>query len=169
MPHFPDASPVSDLPDLTTLDTEAPIVVHHADADGVVRHVATRVNGEHPARRLRALHEIVTLSDHLPVTHPLYVAGLDGSAVWVLALAGTGGRVRLGVSEHTLDDGFGRVLFTWPATGVQDPIERAARFLHAEVRGEVACRVCGCTDTWGCNDGCDWRAPHLCSSCPTPR
>lgn len=37
--------------------------------------------------------------------------------------------------------------------------------------GARACRVCGCTDLWACDDGCFWVEPDLCSSCegePTP-
>jgi hypothetical protein len=33
-----------------------------------------------------------------------------------------------------------------------------------------ACRVCGCTDEWGCAEGCWWVEADLCSSCvPTER
>lgn len=31
--------------------------------------------------------------------------------------------------------------------------------------GVQACRVCGCTDACGCEEGCWWVAPGLCSSC----
>lgn len=27
------------------------------------------------------------------------------------------------------------------------------------------CRVCGCDDEWGCEAGCSWAEPDLCSSC----
>ncbi len=27
------------------------------------------------------------------------------------------------------------------------------------------CRVCGCTDLYGCPDGCWWVEPDLCSQC----
>jgi hypothetical protein len=27
------------------------------------------------------------------------------------------------------------------------------------------CRVCGCTDEWGCPGGCYWVEPDLCSDC----
>jgi len=28
-----------------------------------------------------------------------------------------------------------------------------------------ACRVCGCTDEWGCDEGCEWVEWDLCSAC----
>jgi hypothetical protein len=27
------------------------------------------------------------------------------------------------------------------------------------------CKVCGCTDQWGCDEGCYWVAENLCSAC----
>jgi len=29
----------------------------------------------------------------------------------------------------------------------------------------MACRVCGCTDEFGCAEGCEWVQPGLCSAC----
>lgn len=40
--------------------------------------------------------------------------------------------------------------------------------LNAAATGGVAmraCRVCGCTDAWGCDEGCWWVDEDLCSSC----
>ena len=31
--------------------------------------------------------------------------------------------------------------------------------------GVPYCRRCGCTDVVGCDEGCFWVAPDLCSSC----
>lgn len=31
--------------------------------------------------------------------------------------------------------------------------------------GPGVCRVCGCTDQYGCPEGCYWVEPDLCSSC----
>ncbi len=31
--------------------------------------------------------------------------------------------------------------------------------------GIATCRVCGCTDRCGCESGCSWSEPDLCSSC----
>lgn len=31
--------------------------------------------------------------------------------------------------------------------------------------GPGVCRVCGCTDEYGCDGGCYWVEPDLCSSC----
>lgn len=36
---------------------------------------------------------------------------------------------------------------------------------YAAVAGERTCRVCGCTDAWGCPEGCYWVEDDLCSSC----
>lgn len=33
------------------------------------------------------------------------------------------------------------------------------------MNGEPACRVCGCTDRFGCEEGCYWAEPDLCSVC----
>lgn len=30
---------------------------------------------------------------------------------------------------------------------------------------EMACRLCGCSDTAACPGGCIWYAPNLCSRC----
>lgn len=30
---------------------------------------------------------------------------------------------------------------------------------------ERSCRVCGCTDAWGCDEGCEWVEADLCSAC----
>jgi|GEM_PF-6058338 len=42
----------------------------------------------------------------------------------------------------------------------EDHIEHVA----PEERVRV-CRVCGCTDEWGCEEGCFWMESDLCSSC----
>lgn len=47
-----------------------------------------------------------------------------------------------------------------------------ARVLYgrAPLEPEGICRVCGCTDEWGCDGGCSWvDAEHtLCSECEGP-
>ena len=43
--------------------------------------------------------------------------------------------------------------------------ERAARDAYAKATGETPCRVCGCTESWGCEDGCCWVSDGLCSAC----
>lgn len=40
--------------------------------------------------------------------------------------------------------------------------DRQARIAAGE---EEVCRVCGCSDTKACPDGCMWAEPGLCSSC----
>ena len=30
------------------------------------------------------------------------------------------------------------------------------------------CEKCGCTDEYGCDEGCSWVRPNLCSSCADP-
>ena len=29
----------------------------------------------------------------------------------------------------------------------------------------MTCKVCGCTDDWGCDEGCGWIEHDICSSC----
>jgi hypothetical protein len=41
-----------------------------------------------------------------------------------------------------------------PLAPVEFPIENGPR-----------CRVCSCTDEYGCDEGCAWVEPNLCSSC----
>ena len=31
--------------------------------------------------------------------------------------------------------------------------------------GAAVCRVCGCTDEYGCDGGCSWVEENLCSAC----
>lgn len=66
-----------------------------------------------------------------------------------------------------------QVVVDWPiAIDEQEllsalPAEFAgARVISAEC--ESQCRVCGCTDTFGCNNRCWWVEPGLCSSCTGP-
>lgn len=40
-----------------------------------------------------------------------------------------------------------------------------ARKLYAHLTGQMACRTCGCTNDWACEDGCWWVQADLCSSC----
>ncbi|WP_104992758.1 hypothetical protein [Deinococcus sp. NW-56] len=42
--------------------------------------------------------------------------------------------------------------------------EREARELYVTLTGRRACRVCSCTDDWGCGE-CDWVETELCSAC----
>lgn len=42
---------------------------------------------------------------------------------------------------------------------LDDIIEGAALFMGA------VCRRCGCTEAWGCPDGCGWAQVDLCTSC----
>lgn len=55
----------------------------------------------------------------------------------------------------------------------QSPVLTEARFiddgpvrrLYGQLTGARTCRVCGCSDAWGCDGGCWWTRPDLCSSC----
>lgn len=44
----------------------------------------------------------------------------------------------------------------------QAEAERQARIAAGE---EEVCRVCGCSDSKACREGCIWAEPGLCSSC----
>lgn len=46
-----------------------------------------------------------------------------------------------------------------------DEFERLAIAADAVLQGYDYCRVCGCTDACGCEGGCSWVKPGLCSSC----
>ncbi len=49
--------------------------------------------------------------------------------------------------------------------GVNPDREHVARRYRATVLGLRACRACGCTDDWACDEGCSWAEPDLCSGC----
>jgi ASCH domain len=36
---------------------------------------------------------------------------------------------------------------------------------RSPIRRKRKCRVCGCTDEWGCDEGCEWVELDLCSAC----
>ncbi|HYG60715.1 MAG TPA: DUF1292 domain-containing protein [Symbiobacteriaceae bacterium] len=46
-----------------------------------------------------------------------------------------------------------------------EEFERVMIAAEAAVAGLDYCRVCGCTDANGCEGGCIWAAPGLCSRC----
>lgn len=43
--------------------------------------------------------------------------------------------------------------------------EHQARQVYAAWTGESACEQCSCTDSWSCEEGCDWHRPGLCTAC----
>lgn len=162
--------------DLSTL-------VPERDAQGRLTRLAVTVTGEFAARRLAALLE-VTLSRQPGWEHPYFVAWELEEATWLVTARGNAGRLIANTdgTRFTLDDGLGRELLTLlvegsPQVPSGDPLhvvhvldqdqaaERAARFLHAESTGEVTCDRCGCTNTWGCEQGCSWAALGLCDAC----
>lgn len=57
----------------------------------------------------------------------------------------------------------------WAANGVALPPAMTLRLLAYvglfEQQFGEACRVCGCTDQFGCFEGCGWARPGLCTSC----
>ncbi|GAA5501114.1 hypothetical protein Dxin01_00845 [Deinococcus xinjiangensis] len=42
---------------------------------------------------------------------------------------------------------------------------KEARHAYAKATGETTCHSCGCTESWGCEDGCWWVSEGLCSAC----
>jgi PRTRC genetic system protein A len=64
--------------------------------------------------------------------------------------------VRVGVYGHHMDV---------PADMVFDDLGPFVDLLHVEAAYDRACRVCGCTDSHGCENGCFWVADDLCSNC----
>lgn len=51
--------------------------------------------------------------------------------------------------------------------GFPEDIEKMAEY-HCGDDDEVACRVCGCTDSHACDGGCYWVEDDLCSACADP-
>jgi len=51
----------------------------------------------------------------------------------------------------------------WPCSGPQ-LVHCVMVMLSREAEGRV-CRICGCTDGFGCLEGCSWVEEDLCSSC----
>ena len=53
-----------------------------------------------------------------------------------------------------------------PAASGSASKKKSAKKARAERRVRAGvCRVCGCTDEWGCDGGCEWVEPDLCSEC----
>ena len=48
---------------------------------------------------------------------------------------------------------------------VADACRMGRAFAYATMRGQPACRVCGCTQDRACDGGCSWVDDDLCSSC----
>jgi hypothetical protein len=46
---------------------------------------------------------------------------------------------------------------------VPDRVLAGAKWAPAYTSG--VCRVCNCTDAFGCDEGCEWVEPDLCSAC----
>lgn len=44
-------------------------------------------------------------------------------------------------------------------------IDVEVRSAYAKLIREVPCRVCGCSDSWACDEGCWWVDTDLCSGC----
>ncbi|MBZ9715341.1 hypothetical protein [Deinococcus multiflagellatus] len=65
----------------------------------------------------------------------------------------------------------------WQAAGLITPLpnfpevlcpcadEHTLRAEYVRLSGARHCRICLCTDAWGCEEGCSWAGPDLCSSC----
>lgn len=56
----------------------------------------------------------------------------------------------------------------WTAGGivyVRPDGEALLRRAYGVLAGGPVCRQCGCSDHWGCKEGCWWIEPDLCSGC----
>lgn len=135
------------------------------DAHGHVLSFTLTAQGEHPARRLRALDALSRARDVF--SDPHFLAGdEDETTAWIVTTNGGAGRVTSGPDGWVLDDGFGRHLYTFPgSTPSLEALTLAARFLHVAVSEEPSCSGCGCTDNWACEGGCSWVRPGWCSTC----
>lgn len=138
-------------------------------ADGRVLSFTVTAEGEHPARRLRALEALSQAHDVF--SDPHFLAGDENdTTVWIVTTNGGAGRLVYGPDGWVLDDGFGRHLYTFPV-GLPslEALTLAARFLHAAVTLDPVCSGCGCTDNWACEEGCTWVRPGWCSACEEAR
>jgi hypothetical protein len=135
------------------------------DVQGQVLSWTLNAVGEAPSRRLRALQDLSETADVF--SHPHFLVGdASDTQAWIVTTNGGAGRVTFGPGGWVLDDGFGRHLYTFGVDlGALEALTLAARFLHVEVSPHPACSGCGCTEVWGCADGCTWEKPGQCSSC----
>jgi hypothetical protein len=135
------------------------------DPQGRVLSFTLTAQGEHPARRLRALEALSDARDLFSDPHFLF-GDTDDTTCWLLTTNGGAGRLAFGPEGWVLDDGFGRHLSTFPVSlHALDALTRAARLLHVEVSTEPVCSGCGCTDNWACEGRCTWDHPGWCSTC----
>lgn len=159
---------------------DAPVMVKNLDAQGQVTGLAIRVEGVFASRLVNALVELTQSQGSVEVDHPYFQGWLVEDGLWVITRPGNAGWVKLREDGQALEveDGFGVQLFSVPLhelAQVLDPyglsaeIERVARYLRQQVTGERVCRKCGCTPSWGCEDGCDWAEADLCTGCETVR
>lgn len=64
--------------------------------------------------------------------------------------------------QRRICPGCGREWYSADEDGVWSCLECGAEIPPP---GPGVCRVCGCTDEYGCPEGCWWVEPDLCSSC----
>ena len=98
-----------------------------------------------------------------------FLAGLPGLSLTAPELAKA-----LGVDERAVVGHLAALCaaeIVYPSEGLKgwyylpENLEGEVRALFAKLMDETPCRLCGCTDSWGCDEGCWWVEPDLCSSC----
>jgi hypothetical protein len=110
-----------------------------------------------PARRAAVLHRI-WWDGPLPLSDLRELVPDDASgselAEHLLFLGHAG---LIDIAEDPADPLFG------PAAA--PGAEERARRGYAALLNLPTCRVCGCSDSWACEDGCWWLAEGVCSNC----
>lgn len=101
---------------------------------------------------------------NMPARFPDHI-GRDGSGTWL----GEGVKVVLPV-DYDGDSGDEHHDRPEQLHHVDIPEEQGTPLLEAQDDEDDSgvirsCRVCGCTDEYGCDVGCEWVGPDLCSAC----
>lgn len=93
-------------------------------------------------------HSLVKLRRHYPAKDRTWLMGTVWEVVWYRR------SIQRAVLRH--DDGGSTSLLVHVPKGAFAIVSSAA---------EPQCRVCGCTESEACSEGCFWIEPWLCSGC----
>lgn len=133
----------------------------HVKVRAATRHTSVQVDHSRglcgelvmaPGEWLLFRHTLLTAYEHEPV----WVR--DGGRAQVFVPAGP---------DYSYHDGQRFIKITgWPEP---DDVGELERLRLADVQaGSGRCRVCGCTQNYGCPGGCSWVKPDWCSACAVP-
>lgn len=158
------------LENLGELPLLVPTIIWHRAANGDLTEVLIRMPGNFQSRQLLILTRIIETGASLEIDHPYYTAWMNDEHAFIVTRNGNAARIYQDGELIKADDGGDRLIALLKEGASTSPptlesIERMARILHAEITGETPCEVCGCTDSWGCDEGCAWAEPGLCTAC----